>query len=183
MTDAGEDDDGCGQPLVDSEFGRQPQRTDGGWESTQEDVETRHRILRSLREQLERHPAIISAWGSPDGQYAELAADVDPTQFGRTSESASLRVTWQPNPHVPREARLDDRRRTSITSNFTIHYSESSGFDCGIHLEPNPHVKGHLHFPERTAPSEEYDYDEVSLAATAPVGVLWEALEIIADRL
>lgn len=183
MTGAGEDDDGIEAPTVDNEFGRQPQRPDGGWESRQEDVEKRHRILRSLREQLEHHPAIISAWGSPDGQYAELAADVDPAQFGRDGESASLRVTWQPNPHLPPEASLDDRRRTSLTSNFKIHYSESSGFDCGVHLEPNPHVDGHLHYQERASPTDGYDHDEVSLAATAPVGVLWEALEIISDRL
>lgn len=182
MTDAGEHDE-SEQPTVDGEFGRYPQRPDGGWESTQDDVEKRHRILRSLREQLEHHPAIISAWGSPDGQYAELEADVDPAQFGRDSESASLRVTWQPNPHLPPETSLDDRRRTSLTSNFKFHYSESSGFDCGVHLEPNPHVDGHLHYQERASPTDEYDYDEVSLAATAPVGVLWEVLEILADRL
>jgi hypothetical protein len=175
--------DGSEQTAVDNGLGRQPQRPDGGRESTQGDVEKRHRILRSLREQLERHPAIIAARGSPDGQYAELAADVDPAQFGRNVESASLRVTWQLNPHFPPEANLDDRRRTSLTSNFKIHYSESSGFDCGVHLEPNPHVDGHLHYQERTSPTDEYDYDGVSLTATAPVGVLWEALELIADRL
>ena len=183
MTDAYEDDDGSERPPIESEFGYHPQRPDGGWDSTQEGVEKRHRILRSLREQLEHHPAIISAWGSPDGQYAELEADVDPAQFGRDGESASLRVTWQPNPHLPPETSLDDRRRTSLTSNFKIHYSESSGFDCGVHLEPNPHVNGHLHYQERASPTDEYDYDEASLAATAPAGVLWEVLEIIADRL
>ncbi|MDL0126543.1 hypothetical protein [Halobacterium salinarum] len=183
MTDAGDDDNGTEHPPVDSGLDRHLQRPDGGWKSTQDVAEKRHRILRSLREQLERHPAISSAWGSPDGQYAELEADVDPAQFGRKSESASLRVTWQPNPHIPPAATLDDRHRTSLTSNFKIHYSESSGFDCGVHLEPNPHVEGHLHFQERTAPSDDYNYEEVSLAATAPTGVLWETLEIIANRL
>jgi hypothetical protein len=183
MTSAGDDDDGSEQPTVDNAFGRQPQRPDGGWESPQEAVEKRHRILRSLREQLEHHPAINSAWGSPDGQYAEIEADVDPAQLGRDGESASLRVTWQPNPHLPPETSLDDRRRTSLISNFKIHYSEAAGFDCGVHLEPNPHVNGHLHYQERASPTDEYDYDEVSLVATAPVGVLWEALELIADRL
>lgn len=183
MTDTDDDDAGSEQPTVHGEFGHQPQRLDGGWESTQEAVEKRHRILRSLREQLEHHPAIISAWGSPDGQYAEVEADVDPAQFGSDSESASLRVTWQPNPHLPRETSLDDRRRTALTSNFKFHYSESQGFDCVVHLEPNPHVDGHLHYQERASPTDEYDYDEISLVATAPVGVLWEALEIIAYRL
>ncbi|MFC7166852.1 hypothetical protein [Halospeciosus flavus] len=73
MTDAGEDDDGSEQPPVNSEFDRQPQRPDGGWESTQEDVEKRHRILRSLREQLEHHPAIISAWGARTGSMPNLS--------------------------------------------------------------------------------------------------------------
>ena len=127
MTDAGEDDDGSEQPTVDSEFGRQPQRPDGGWESTQEAVEKRHRILRSLREQLEHHPAIISAWGSPDGQYAEIEADVDPAQFGRDGESVSLRVTWQPNPHLPPKTSLDDRRRTSLTSSYAMFSMTHSG--------------------------------------------------------
>jgi len=183
MTNVDGPDDGSEQAAVDGGLGRQPQRPDGGRESTQESVEKRHRILRSLREQLERHPAIIAAWGSPDGQYAALAADVDPAQFQRNVESASLRVTWQPNPHLPPETSLDDRRRTSLTSNFKIHYSESSGFDCGVHLEPTPHVDGHLHYQERASPTDEYDYDDVSLAATAPVGVLWETLECIAERL
>ncbi|WP_233745251.1 hypothetical protein [Halobacterium bonnevillei] len=183
MTPVDGPDDGSKQTAIDSRLGRQPHRPDGGRESPQEDAAQRHRILRSLREQLERHPAIKSAWGSPDGQYAELATDVDPAQFGRDSESASLRVTWQPDPQLPPETSLDDRRRTSLTSNFKIHYSESSGVDCGVHLEPNPHVDGHLHYQERPAPTDEYDYDEVSLTATAPVGVLWEGLEIIADRL
>lgn len=176
-------DKGSEQPLIDRELDSQQQPPDGGWESTQEGVEKRHRILRSLREQLEHHPAIISVWGSPDGQYAEITADVDPAQFGRDGESASLGVTWQPNPQRPPEASLDDRRRTSLTSDFKIHYSESSGFDCGVHLEPNSHVDGHLHYQERTSPTDEYDYDDVSLAATAPVGVVWEALEIITDGL
>ena len=183
MTSAGEDDDGREQLPVGTAPICQPHRADGGWESTQEAVEKRHRILRLLREQLELHPAISSAWGSPDGQYAEVEADVDPAHFGRDVESASLRVTWQPDPHIPPDTSLDDRRRTALTSNFTIHYSESSGFDCGVHLEPNPHVDGHLHYQERAAPTDEYEYDDLSLAATAPVGVLWEALEIVADRL
>lgn len=90
-------------------------------------------------------------------------------------------MTWQPNPNFPPETSLDDRRRTSLRSNFKIHYSESSGFDCGVNLEPNPHVDGHLHYQERASPTDEYDYD-VSLAATAPVGVLWESLELISSR-
>ncbi|MBP2252597.1 hypothetical protein J2754_002943 [Halarchaeum solikamskense] len=170
------------QNATDRLRGRRPPYPDGGRDASQVDVEKRHRILRSVREQLERHPAIRSARGSPNGQYANVAADVNPAYFGRDAESASLRVTWQPNPRFPPGTSLDDRRRTTLTSNFTLHYTESSGFDCGVHLEPNPHIEGHLHYQERDAPDSEYDYDAVWLDAESPVGVLWEVLELLDDR-
>ncbi|WP_435102498.1 hypothetical protein [Halarchaeum sp. P4] len=167
----------------DGAFTRRRRRPDGGRDTSQVDVEKRHRILRSVREQLERHPAIVAARESPDGHYAEVTADIDPAHFGRDAASASLRVTWQPDPRFPPGTSLEDRRRTSLTSNFKIHYQESSGFDCGVHLEPNPHVEGHLHYQERLSSDIEYDYAEATLEATSPVGVLWEVLEELADRL
>ncbi|WP_234402819.1 hypothetical protein [Halarchaeum acidiphilum] len=139
--------------------------------------------MRSLREQLERHPAVVATRGSPDGHYADVTVDIDPAYFGRDATSASLRVTWQPDPRFPPGTSLEDRQRTSLTSNFNIHYQESSGFDCGVHLEPNPHVEGHLHYQERMSSDAEYDYDEASIEATAPVGVLWEVRAVLADRL
>lgn len=178
-----EEGDRVAHPDPDGAFDRRSRRPDGGRDTSQVDVEKRHRILRSLREQLERHPGVVAARGSPDGRYATVTADVTPAYVGRDAESTSLRVTWQPNPRFPPGTSLENRRRTTLTSNFTIHYRESSGFDCGVHLEPNPHVEGHLHYQERPSPDAEYDYDAVSLEATSPVGVLWEVLELIADRL
>jgi len=180
---ADEEDDHVVHPDLDGLFDRHSRRPDGGRDTSQVDVEKRHRILRSLREQLERHPGVVAARGSPDGRYAEVTADVTPADFGRDAASASLRVTWQPNPRFPPGTSLENRRRTTLTSNFNIHYQESSEFDCGVHLEPNPHVEGHLHYQERPSPDVEYDYDAVSLEATSPAGVIWEVLELIADRL
>jgi len=113
-------------------------RADGGTDTSREDRERRHRILRSLRGQLERHPAVVSARGMPEGNYAEIEADLDPLYFGRDADTSSLRITWHPNPAFPPETGLEDRQRTSLAANFVFHYRESTGFDCGYHLEPNP---------------------------------------------
>ena len=125
-------------------------RSDGGSPNPADSAAKRHRILRALWEQLERHPAMRNAYGIPEGQYAELRAAVDPTYIGREAEHATVRVTWQPNPSFSSRDSIEDRNRTSITANFAIHCSESSGFDCGWHLEPNLHVNGYLHYQERT---------------------------------
>jgi hypothetical protein len=158
-------------------------RPDGGTDTSREDRERRHRILRSLRGQLELHPAVVSARGIPEGNYAEIEANLDPLYFGRDAAEASLRITWQPNPTVPPGTSLEDRQRTSLTANFVFHYSESTGFDCGYHLEPNPHVTGHLHYQERDAPEEDYTYDTFTFTASSPVGVLWELLDALETRL
>lgn len=158
-------------------------RSDGGSHTPADSAEKRHRILRALREQLERHPAMTDAHGIPEGQYAEVQADVDPAYFGREAAHATVRVTWHPNPTFSSRDRVEDRNRTSITANFAFHYSESSGFDCGWHLEPNPHISGHLHYQERTDSSEDYSYEEFTLNATSAVGVLWEVLDTLESRL
>ncbi|WP_266080686.1 hypothetical protein [Haladaptatus caseinilyticus] len=162
---------------------RLPLRSDGGSHNPDESAEKRHRILRALREQLDHHPAIANAHGIPDGYYAEVRTDIDPRYFGHDADTATFRVTWHPNPTFPPRTSLEDRKRTSLTANFAFHYSESSGFDCGWHLEPNPHVSGHLHSQERESPDENYVYDEFTLTATSVVGVLWEVLDALEARL
>lgn len=157
--------------------------TDGGSETPRESSEKRHRILRMLRAQLERHPAVIQARGIPEGNYAQIDADLNPLYFGRDASEAILRVSWQPNPTFPPGTSLDDRRRTLLTANFVFHYSESTGFDCGFHLEPNPHVAGHLHYQERDSSDAVYSYEEFELDAAVPVGVLWEVIDALEARL
>jgi len=128
----------------------------------------RHRILRELRRELERHPAVRRVTGSPDDRYRELRATLDSGVLGADDEEATLRVTWWPAPDDPE---------------YAFHYSDDTGFDCGWHREPNPHVDGKLHYQERPSPDESYRYEPVSLSAETPPRVLWTVLDRLADRL
>lgn len=139
--------------------------TDGGRDSPRNLGQERHRILRELRHQLERHPAVEDVRGVPGGTFRELRADLEPSAFGRSAESASLRVSWWPAPDDPE---------------FVFHYSESTGFDCGWHREPNPHVDGKTHYQERGGPDDTYEYEAVSLPTRTPSRLLWTILD---DRL
>lgn len=145
----------------------------------------RHRVLSELRGELARHPAVASVEGQPPDEYRELRATVDPSWFGRAAATASLRVTWLPNPTLGPEATdraSDDWQRTSIRAYFTLHYSEPEGFDCGFHCEPNPHVDGLLHYQERVDGGG-YDYEPVEIGARSAAGLVWELLDGLADQL
>ena len=157
-------------------------RSDGGTSSGRD----RHRILRELRGELARHPAVVSVAGEPPSGYRELQADLDPSWFGRSEATASLRMTWIPDP-APDPA-VSDRAsdawmRTPIRAYYTLHYSESSGFDCGFHCEPNPHVDGFLHYQERDGVNDPYTYEPASFDARSVSGLLWEMLDALATRL
>lgn len=150
----------------------------------------RHRILRQLRQQLEQHPAIESAWGEPDGAYAEVAATVSPAYFRRDAETATLRLVWYPSPTVAEsDSRPDPANpttagpRTHFEAMFKLHYSESSGYDCGFHNEPNPHAEGWFHFQERSTPDAKYEYSPATLDARTPVGALWELLDLLEEQI
>ena len=142
--------------------------TDGGRDSSRDLGQERHRILRELRPQLTRHPAIEDVQGIPDGKFRELRADINPSAFGRDAERATLRVAWWPAPE---------------DSEFAVHYSESTGYDCGFHREPNPHVDGKAHFQERSGPGDDYEYESVSFSVETPSRLLWTILDQLSDRL
>lgn len=144
----------------------------------------RHHVLRELRQQLELHPAVETAWGTPAGEFSTVEARIDPTYFGREAETATLPVVWQPIPDVDPEDGLPDpggpsisAKRTAFDATFRVHHSEPGGFDCRFHNEPNPHVDGWCHAQWRASPDEEYEYRPASLEARTPVGALWEILE------
>lgn len=146
----------------------------------------RHRVLRELRAELARHPAVRSIEGTPPAEYRELRATLDPSWFDRSAATASLRVTWIPDPSPGPDASArptDDWTRTPIRAYYSLHYSESEGLDCGFHCEPNPHVDGLLHYQERDGPSDRYTYEPVSFAARSASGLLWELLDALTDRL
>lgn len=157
-------------------------RSDGGTASGRD----RHRILRELRGELARHPAVLSVAGEPPSEHRELLADLDPSWFGRSEGTASLRIRWIPDPSPePEESdRASDAwMRTPIRAYYTLQYSESSGFDCGFHCEPNPHVDGLLHYQERDEADDPYTYEPASFDARSVSGLLWEMTDALADRL
>ena len=146
----------------------------------------RHRILRELRNELRRHPAVRSVEGEPPDEYRELRAALDPSWFSRAQGTASLRLTWVPDPTPGPEAsdRANDTwTRTPIRAYYTLHYNESHGLDCGFHCEPNPHVDGLLHYQEREDANEAYTYEPVSFGARSVTGLLWEMMDALADRI
>lgn len=150
-----------------------------------ESDQDRHRVLSELRGELARHPAVASVEGQPPDEYRELRATVEPSWVGRAAATASLRVTWLPNPTPGPEAtdRASDAwQRTPLRAYYTLHYSEPEGFDCGFHCEPNPHVDGLLHYQERVDGGE-YAYEPVGVGARSAAGLLWELLDGLADRL
>lgn len=126
----------------------------------------RHRILRELRRELERHPAVDHAKGVPDETFRELRATLDPAVLGAAAETAILRVVWIPAP--------DD-------AEFVVHYSDG-GFDCGFHREPNPHADGKTHYQRRDSPGEAYDYEPASFDAETPPRILRAVLDRLASR-
>lgn len=143
----------------------------------------RHLILRNLREQVIKHPAVTAAQGHPEAEYSEVHAEVNPSFFGRTADSATLRITWYPIPDGEADSVFPDRPRTTFRATFKLHYSESTGCDCGFHNEPNPHVEGWFHFQERHSPNTPYNYERVELAARTPVSALWEMMDKLDERL
>jgi hypothetical protein len=129
----------------------------------------RHRILTEIRRELARHPAVESVQGVPSGPQRELRATLRPGAFDREVEEATLRVAWWPAPEGD--------------PSFVFHYSDHTGFDCGFHREPNPHVDGATHYQERPAPDEDYRYESISVDAETPPRLCWELLDRLADRL
>lgn len=157
-------------------------RSDGGEGAGR----ARHRILRELRSELLRHPTVQSIEGEPPDEYRELRATLDSAWFGRPADVASLRVTQIPNPHPGPEASdraSDTWARTSIRAYYTFHYSESSGFGCGFHCKPDPHVDGLLHCQERENTDSAYSYEPVSFNARSASGLLWELFDAFDERL
>lgn len=135
--------------------------TDGGYDAGA----ASHDILLELRRNAGRHPGVTEAHGVPDGQFTRVQATLDPTVFGGSAQSGSFTIRWFAG-EAPTER-----------AEFSFHYSEPSGFDCGWHCEPNPHVNGWEHYQERETPAEEYTYESVSFGSEHPVRVLWEVLD------
>jgi hypothetical protein len=134
---------------------------DGGYDPG----EASHAALLEIRRSAEKHPAVEQARGHPSSLFTQVRMDVVPERLGRSSSSGVLTVRWYAGD--TRDARPE----------FSFHYSEESGFDCGWHHEPNPHVDGWGHYQTRQSTADEYQYTAVSFGSKQPVRVFWEILE------
>lgn len=136
-------------------------RADGGVSFSND----RHRILREVIEALRRHPIVRSVQGYPPSTFTEVRAELAPDRWEHNSDTATLRVTWQP---------LDPPE-------FAFHYSEDN-FDCGWHHEPNPHVEGYGHYQERKQ-AETYQYESITFEGETVPELVWEVMERLKSRL
>lgn len=95
-------------------------------------------------------------------------------------------MTWLPHlsPGPSASDRSSDRwLRTPVRAYYALHYSEASGFDCGFHCEPNPHVEELLHYQERANSDEQYAYEPISFDARSLASLLWELMDALMARL
>lgn len=132
--------------------------------------EQSHRALGEIRRSLERHPAVDHARGFPGNSFTCVEAEPDPHVLGRVAGEASLTVRWFAG------------ETPGARPQFSFHYSDETGFDCGWHHEPNPHAEGWGHYQERDAPDGEYAYTEVSFSGRAPARILWDVLSRLEER-
>ncbi len=105
------------------------------------------------------------------GQFTRVVATLDPAILGSEADGGTLTIRW----YAGETADADPE--------FAFYHSESSGFDCGWHHEPNPHVDGWAHYQERPAASDEYAYEAISFSSLQPIPLLWEILGRLEDRL
>lgn len=121
----------------------------------------RHRILREVIEALQRHPIVSDAHGYPPSTFTEVRATLAPNRWGHDTESATLRVTWQPI--EPPE--------------LALHDSED-----GWHSEPNPHVDGCAHYQERDGEGA-YRHESIAFDRETTPELVCEAMERLKQRL
>lgn len=140
---------------------------DGGYDPGQ----VSHTILLELRRTIERYPAVQHASGEPPGQFIRVVATLDPAILGSEADEGTFTIRWYAGETV------------DANPEFTFHYSDSDGFDCGWHYEPNPHVDGWSHYQERPSADDEYEYEAVSFDSLQSVPLLWELLDRLEIRL
>ncbi|GGN23575.1 hypothetical protein [Halarchaeum nitratireducens] len=140
---------------------------DGGYDPG----EASHTALLELRRTVERHPAVRHATGEPPGQFIHVAATLDPTVLGSDADAGTLTIRWYAGETADAEPA------------FAFHYSDATGFDCGWHHEPNPHVEERAHSQERPIADDDYEYDAVEFGSLQPVPLLWAILDRLEARL
>jgi len=133
--------------------------------------EASHRALHSIRQELNRHPAVTEARGFPTGSFTEVVADVAVERWEIQRDGGTLTVRW-----FAGDTSQSDPK-------FSFHYSDEET-DFGWHHEPNPHVDGWGHFQKRGETSEDiYSYESFDFQSKSPPRVAWEIMSRISMRL
>ena len=137
----------------------------------------RSRIFDQLRINLNHHPATETVALRPtrDGTDHKLVAEFDTDILVDglvTAASARLEINWWTHP-------------SGIDDQFTFHYVESSGYDCGWHRQPH---EGESeipfdHFQQRASPEDDYRYRGVDFQEDTPAGLLWEVTKTRLPRI
>jgi hypothetical protein len=129
----------------------------------------RERVLRGIRRELQRHPAVEDVTAPP--AETQVVARLAPDRLGvDTDMEPTLTVRWYPGDTPEREPA------------FSFHFSAGPA-DCGWHYEPNPHVDGRAHYQERPAPEADYEYEPYTFGSLQPTRVVWEVLDRLGERL
>jgi len=150
--------------------------TDGGIQDA-ELGGRRRRVMEQLRVALRDWPpvSVVQFVQTRDGHDVELVADINTDVLlngAVPSDDARIGINWWTHP--------DD-----IPDQFTFHYSDATGFDCGWHRQPHEDDTINLdHYQERAGANEDYVYEPIDYQETTPVGLLWEILSSrLSDRL
>jgi hypothetical protein len=149
---------------------------DGGGTST-ELSGRRARIMSRLRVELNHHPATTEVRLAPtrDGNDSRLVAELDTKVLVDglvDAEEAKLVVNWWTQP-------------PGYEDQFTFHYVESTGYDCGWHRQPHPDESKvpFDHFQQRASPDDEYEYLGVDFREDTPAGLLWAVTTTRLERI
>ena len=133
--------------------------------------EASHRALRSVQQELERHPAVTEVRGFPSGSFTKVVAEVAVERWGIHRDDATLTVRWFAG------------EKSESKPEFSFHYSDGET-DFGWHHEPNPHVDGWGHFQEQDEFAEEaYAYKEFEFPSENPSQLVWEIMDGVSEQI
>ena len=128
-----------------------------------------HRALRSIKQELERHPIVTETRGFPSGEFAEVVADLAIERWGVNSTNPTLTVRWFAG------------ESQDATPEFSFHYSDAER-DLGWHYHEQEHVESRGHFQARTGTSA-YSYEPYDFPSQNPAALVWDMMSNLSSRI
>ncbi|ERG92976.1 MAG: hypothetical protein J07HQW1_03029 [Haloquadratum walsbyi J07HQW1] len=127
-----------------------------------------HRALRSIKQELDRHPIVTGTRGFRAGDFAKVVADLATERWGIDTDNPKLTARWFAG--ESQDARPE----------FSFHYSDTER-DFGWHYHEQEHVEGWGHFQERTGTST-YSYESYTFPSQNPAGLVWDVMSNLSSR-